>query len=109
MGCGGVPSPASCAGRSGPRLGPVMGRGAVSITVHSTTGRPVRLLTTHLKSKLLTFPGGRFQPRDEAERARFAAYALYRRASEAATLRVWVTAALSQPGHPPLILTGDLN
>ena len=37
----------------------------------------------HLKSKLLTFPGGRFQPRDEGERARYGAYALYRRAAEA--------------------------
>jgi endonuclease/exonuclease/phosphatase family metal-dependent hydrolase len=87
----------------------VMGRGAVAITVHSTAGDPIRLLTTHLKSKLLTFPGGRFQPHDEAERARFAAYALYRRAAEAATLRVWATETLSPAGHPPLILTGDLN
>ena len=86
----------------------VMGRGAVAITVQSA-GNAIRLLTTHLKSKLLTFPGGRFQPRDEAERARFAAYALYRRAAEAATLSVWATGALSQAGHPPLILTGDLN
>src|SRR5215510_13102502 len=30
-----------------------MGRGAVAITVHSTAGNPIRLLTTHLKSKLL--------------------------------------------------------
>lgn len=88
----------------------VMGRGAVAITVQSDAGNPVRLLTTHLKSKLLTFPGGRFQPHDEDERARFAAYALYRRAAEATTLRVWVTAALGGAGETrPLILTGDLN
>jgi endonuclease/exonuclease/phosphatase family metal-dependent hydrolase len=88
----------------------VMGRGAVAITVQSDSGRPVRLVTTHLKSKLLTFPGGRFEPRDENERARFAAYALYRRAAEAATLRVWVTAALADAGeNRRLILTGDLN
>ncbi len=88
----------------------VMGRGAVAVTVMSDSGRPVRLVTTHLKSKLLTFPGGRFEPRDEDERARFAAYALYRRAAEAATLRVWVTAALANAGeNRPLILTGDLN
>lgn len=53
-----------------------MGRGAVAITVQSDSGKPVRLLTAHLKSKLLTFPGGRFAPRDEGERARFATYAL---------------------------------
>jgi endonuclease/exonuclease/phosphatase family metal-dependent hydrolase len=88
----------------------VMGRGAVAITVALDSGEPVRLVTTHLKSKLLTFPGGRFQPHDEDERARFAAYALYRRAAEAATLRVWVTAALAGAGeNRRLILTGDLN
>jgi endonuclease/exonuclease/phosphatase family metal-dependent hydrolase len=88
----------------------VMGRGAAAITVMSDSGKPVWLLTAHLKSKLLTFPGGRFEPRDEAERARFAAYALYRRAAEAATLRVWVTAALANAGESrPLILAGDLN
>lgn len=73
---------------TGATLG-VMGRGAVAITLQSDSGTPIRLVTTHLKSKLLTFPGGRFQPHDEGERARFAAYALYRRAAEAATLRTW--------------------
>jgi hypothetical protein len=34
-----------------------MGRGAVAIVVESNSGEPVRLLTAHLKSKLLTFPG----------------------------------------------------
>jgi endonuclease/exonuclease/phosphatase family metal-dependent hydrolase len=87
-----------------------MGRGAMSITVQSDTGQQIQLITTHLKSKLLTFPGGRFQPRDEDERARFAAYALYRRTAEAATLRVMVTAALRDAGgNRALILTGDLN
>jgi endonuclease/exonuclease/phosphatase family metal-dependent hydrolase len=88
----------------------VMGRGAVAITLQSDAGTPIRLVTAHLKSKLLTFPGNRFQPRDEDERARFAVYALDRRAAEAATLRVWATAALAGAGEDrPLILTGDLN
>jgi predicted extracellular nuclease len=87
-----------------------MGRGAVAITVMSDSGASVRLVTAHLKSKLLTFPGNRFQPRDEDERARFGAYALYRRAAEGATLRVWVSAALAGAGeNRRLILTGDLN
>ena len=87
-----------------------MGRGGVRITVQSGSGKPVRLVTTHLKSKLLTYPGGRFQPRDEDERARFAAYALYRRSAEAATLRVSITTMLMDAGGDrPLILTGDLN
>ncbi len=87
-----------------------MGRGAVAITVESDSGKQIRLVTAHLKSKLLTFPGGRFKPKDEDERARFAAYALDRRAAEAATLRVFVSAALDNKGDQrPLILTGDLN
>src|SRR3954471_4378993 len=87
-----------------------MGRGGVRITVQSGSGKPVRLVTTHLKSKLLTYPGGRFQARDEDERARFAAYALYRRSAEAATLRVSITTMLMDAGGDrPLILTGDLN
>ncbi|GAB1690838.1 endonuclease/exonuclease/phosphatase family protein [Krasilnikovia sp. M28-CT-15] len=56
-----------------------------------------------------TFPGGRFNPRDEHERARYAAYALTRRAGEAATLRVALTDALGGPGEHRVILTGDLN
>jgi endonuclease/exonuclease/phosphatase family metal-dependent hydrolase len=84
-----------------------MGRGALAITVQLDSGDPLRLVTTHLKSKLLSFPGGRFQPHGEDERARFGAYALYRRAAEATTLRVWVTAALGE--NRPVILTGDLN
>jgi hypothetical protein len=36
----------------------------------------IEIITAHFKSKLLTFPGVRFSPRDEAERGRFAAYAL---------------------------------
>jgi endonuclease/exonuclease/phosphatase family metal-dependent hydrolase len=87
-----------------------MGRGAVGIEVKSESGRSVQLVTAHLKSKLLTFPGGRFVPHDEDERARFAAYALFRRAGEAATLRVWATGALDGQGEErALVLCGDLN
>jgi endonuclease/exonuclease/phosphatase family metal-dependent hydrolase len=74
------------------------------------SGTPVRLVTAHLKSKLLTFPGGRFNPHDEDERARYASYALARRAGEAATLRVALSAALAGQGDQrPVLLTGDLN
>jgi hypothetical protein len=44
-----------------------------------------------LKSKLLTFPGGWFSTSDEGERVRFGAYALYRRAAEAVTVRATAT------------------
>jgi endonuclease/exonuclease/phosphatase family metal-dependent hydrolase len=87
---------------------PSMGRGAVAITVRSELGQPVQLVTAHLKSKLLTFPGGRFQPHDESERARFAAYALYRRAAEAASLRTWATTTLAAQTEP-VVVCGDLN
>jgi endonuclease/exonuclease/phosphatase family metal-dependent hydrolase len=87
----------------------VMGRGAVAITVIAPDGEPVHLINTHLKSKLLTFPGGRFQSHDEDERARYASYALDRRAAEAATVRSWATATLAGPAGGRLILTGDLN
>ena len=87
---------------------PSMGRGAVAITVTSDLGQPLRLVTAHLKSKLLTFPGGRFHPHDESERARFAAYALYRRAAEAASLRTWATTTLAAQTEP-VVLCGDLN
>ena len=71
-------------GPAGPPLMNQMGRGALQCTVRAND-RDVRVITCHLKSKLLTFPGGRFNARDEDERARFGAYALFRRASEATT------------------------
>jgi endonuclease/exonuclease/phosphatase family metal-dependent hydrolase len=104
-----------------PRLWPVhvddagttlakMGRGALAITVITDTGVTVRLITCHLKSKLLTFPGGRFNARDEDERARYGAYALARRAGEAVALRVALTGTLGGHGDSrAVILTGDLN
>jgi hypothetical protein len=62
-----------------------IGRGALQVTV-TADSHPITILTAHLKSKLLTFPNGRFQPRDEGERARFSAYALYLRAAQAVTI-----------------------
>ena len=59
-------------------------------------------MTCHLRSKLLRFPGGRFQPRDEGERARYAGYALALRAAErsrcATTPRI-VSAAKASNAH----------
>ena len=61
----------------------------------------------HLKSKLLTFPDGRFSPRDEGERARYAVYALHRRAAEAAGVREHATALLEEGAD--VVVAGDLN
>ena len=44
-----------------------MGRPALHLQVE-LAGRTLDLVSCHLKSKLLTFPGGRFSPRDEDQR-----------------------------------------
>jgi len=86
-----------------------MGRGGVHLRVR-VDGVDWDLVSVHLKSKLLTFPGGRFAPDDEDQRARFGAYALYRRAAEAATVRVHADTVLQGHGQDrPLIVLGDLN
>ena len=94
---------------AGTTLG-TMGRGALAVTITTESGVPVRLITTHLKSKLLTYPGGRFFPHNEDERARHGAYALGRRSGEAVAVRVALTEALAGHGDEnAVILTGDLN
>ncbi|MFC7842144.1 endonuclease/exonuclease/phosphatase family protein [Streptomyces sp. NPDC057382] len=73
-------------------------------------GGPLRVAVCHLKSKLLSYPDGRFQPRDEGERARYGAYALYRRAAEAAALRALADVLLAGDGQGrDVALVGDLN
>jgi Endonuclease/Exonuclease/phosphatase family len=96
-------------GPPGPRTMNQMGRPALRVTVRANN-RDVHIVCTHLKSKLLTFPGGSFTPVDEDQRARFAAYALYRRASEATTLRMHLDQLLDGGGREmPVILAGDMN
>ena len=84
-----------------------MGRGALHVMT-TVGGLELDLVTAHLKSKLLTYPGGRFSPRNEDERARYGAYALYRRTMEAATLRIYANGIL-QGGVQNLIVLGDMN
>jgi endonuclease/exonuclease/phosphatase family metal-dependent hydrolase len=85
-----------------------MGRGALRVRV-SAEAHQLDIVTCHLKSKLLSFPGG-FQPRDEGERVRFAAYALDRRAAEAATVRAYANRLLDGHGDQRgVIVLGDLN
>lgn len=86
-----------------------MGRPALHARVEAD-GRVASLVSCHLKSKLLSFPGGRFHPHDEDERARYAVYALNRRAAEAATVRTYVTSRLAGQGTDrAVIVLGDLN
>ncbi|MFF0081678.1 endonuclease/exonuclease/phosphatase family protein [Streptomyces canus] len=85
------------------------------LAVETDTGDGVlQVAVAHLKSKLLSYPGtegrSRFQPHDEAERARFGAYALYRRAAEAATLRALADFLLEGAGtERDVIVLGDMN
>lgn len=97
----------------GPRVS-MTGRAALRARIE-VSGRPIDLITCHLKSKLLSFPPGpsgqpRFDTTDEGERARFAVYALSRRAAEAATVRATVTELLANQGKQRrVIVLGDLN
>ena len=96
-------------GSAGPPTMNQMGRGALEVTVRAG-GRDVRVINCHLKSKLLTFPDGRFAPLDEHERALFAAFALYRRSAEATTIRHHVTERVAGTGRQQAyVLVGDLN
>ncbi|WP_248579547.1 endonuclease/exonuclease/phosphatase family protein [Nocardioides sp. InS609-2] len=82
-----------------------MGRPALRVRVGE-----VDLVSVHLKSKLLSFPDGRFSPRDEGERARYAVFAVHRRAAEAACVREYADGLLDGDGADRLVVVaGDLN
>ncbi|WP_033317958.1 endonuclease/exonuclease/phosphatase family protein [Streptomyces yerevanensis] len=85
------------------------GRGLLAVEI-AMGAMTLTVAVCHLKSKLLTYPGGRFQPRDEGERARYGAYALYRRAAEATTLRALADQFLDGKGRERNVaVLGDLN
>ena len=103
-----------------------MGRGGLEITI-SVGGVPITVLNAHFKSKLISYArerglvdGHRFQPNDEGERYRYAAYGLYRRTGEAITIRQRLNELLADPADPhnraaglgrnkAVIFCGDLN
>ncbi|MFE0176469.1 endonuclease/exonuclease/phosphatase family protein [Streptomyces sp. NPDC059002] len=85
------------------------GRGVFGVTV-STRAFFFDAVVCHLKSKLLSYPGGRFQPKDEGERARYGAYALYRRTAEATVVRSVADRLLKGDGRRnDVAVLGDLN
>lgn len=87
-----------------------MGRGALRIVVKPKPDLAIHLITAHLKSKLLSFPGrSRFATDDEDERARIAGIALLQRTAEAVALRVKVNEVLQQQPADGVIVLGDLN
>lgn len=87
-----------------------MGRGALHVRVTAAGGVGVDVVSVHLKSKLITYPGGRFTPRDEAERARYGAYGLYRRAAEAVAVRGFADVLIDREGDERhVVVAGDFN
>ncbi|MEU9891190.1 endonuclease/exonuclease/phosphatase family protein [Sphaerisporangium sp. NPDC051011] len=85
-------------------------RGMLAVQVEPTPGTTLDVAVCHLKSKLLSFPGGRFAARDEGERARYGAYALYRRAAEATTLRGLADSLVAGHGQErAVVVVGDFN
>ncbi|PBC67545.1 endonuclease/exonuclease/phosphatase family protein [Streptomyces sp. TLI_235] len=87
-----------------------MGRGGLSVRVEPNPGSSLHVAVCHLKSKLLTFPGGQHSTHDEGLRARFAAYALFRRGAEAVTMRELSDDLLQGGGqNRDVIVLGDLN
>jgi endonuclease/exonuclease/phosphatase family metal-dependent hydrolase len=89
-----------------------MGRGALEAVLDLGTlagGSRLRVVTAHLKSKILSFPNGRFFPLNEDERARGAGYALTRRAAEAVAVRVQLNRWMPREPDIPVVLAGDLN
>jgi endonuclease/exonuclease/phosphatase family metal-dependent hydrolase len=90
-----------------------LGRGALLIRIEPNQNFVLNLITTHLKSKLLTFPSAsgaaRFSPRDENERAKVAGLALLKRTAEAIALRVKTNELVEGNDSQAVILLGDLN
>jgi endonuclease/exonuclease/phosphatase family metal-dependent hydrolase len=90
-----------------------MSRGALKVEVEPDPGLRIRLVTTHFKSKLLTFPtsdgGSPFQPKDENERAFGAGIALMRRAAEAVTVRTFINSGIEASPDVRTVVLGDLN
>jgi endonuclease/exonuclease/phosphatase family metal-dependent hydrolase len=86
-----------------------MGRGALETVLTLEPPHRLRVVTGHLKSKILSFPGGRRYPIDENERARGAGYALLRRAAEAVAMRVELNRWMPREPGVPVVLAGDMN
>lgn len=90
-----------------------LGRGSLLVQVEATGGVRVRLLTLHLKSKLVTYPPRdgktRFNPKDEQERATGAGLALLRRTAEAAAVRVALNDLMQAEPEVHTVVLGDLN
>jgi endonuclease/exonuclease/phosphatase family metal-dependent hydrolase len=85
-----------------------MGRGVLKATVVVAPGLLVNVLNCHLKSKLVTYAGGRRYPLDEDERAREIGISLFKRTGEAVALRVYLNYLMAN-NNDPLLVMGDFN
>lgn len=94
-----------------------MGRGGLEVTV-DIGGKAVTIINAHFKSKLISYArkaglvgGSQFQPNDEGERYRYAAYALFKRTGEAVTIRARLNEVLAGGGgqNTAVVFCGDLN
>jgi endonuclease/exonuclease/phosphatase family metal-dependent hydrolase len=86
-----------------------MGRGVLRIDVEPVAGVRIRLITVHLKSKLITYPGGRFAPQNENERAIGAGLGLLRRTAEAVAVRSYLNDLMKPDDTQRTIVLGDFN
>lgn len=86
-----------------------MGRGVLKIEVEPIAGVRIRLVTVHLKSKLVTYPGGRFAPKSEDERAIAAGLGLLRRTAEAVAVRAYLNGLMKPEDTARTIVLGDFN
>lgn len=86
-----------------------MGRGVLKVEVEPVVGLRIRLITAHLKSKLITYPGGRFAPRNEDERATGAGLGLLRRTAEAVTVRKHLNEMMTPEATTQTVVLGDFN
>lgn len=85
-----------------------MGRGIVKASVIVRPGLLINLINIHLKSKLITYHGGRRFPIDENERARETAVASFKRTAEAVAVRAYSNFLMANNNNP-MILLGDYN
>ncbi|MFJ8629084.1 endonuclease/exonuclease/phosphatase family protein [Kitasatospora sp. NPDC093550] len=87
-----------------------MGRGGLAVRVEPAPGRSIQVAVCHLKSKLLTFPDKQHTTTDERLRARYEAYALFRRTAEAVTMRALADDLLQGDGRThDVVVLGDFN
>lgn len=90
-----------------------MGRCALQIEVEPAAGLLIRVLTLHVKSKLISYPatgkGSRFAPKDENERATGAGLGLLRRTAECMAVRAHLNACMTEKDKAHTVVLGDLN